>query len=163
MPEFANMSEVKLCNNPLCHLDLLYLITDIHFNCYHAFTCSRHCQKGMFYSFSQTEEDDDATGLGQFAALNHEDITELFHLCDADSSGYIEKAELGSIVPQIDNLTLERLMQELDCDGDGRISLAELESGLHKLTNPELLQGSETNNNNGHMDQPNNKFYRSRR
>lgn len=87
----------------------------------------------------KVEEEDEDAALEQFASLGHDDIAELFRMCDSDNSGFIEKAELSSIIPGVDNITLERLIQELDCDGDGRISLPELEKGLHKLTSPDLL------------------------
>ena len=66
--------------------------------------------------------------------MSHSDIKELFHLCDVNNSGFIEKPELKTVIPNADCATLERLLTELDCDGDGRISLKELENGLHKLT-----------------------------
>lgn len=65
--------------------------------------------------------------------MDQHDLHELFMLCDTNNSGYIEKEELQSIVPHLDSQAVDELLQELDEDGDGRISLAELKAGLEKL------------------------------
>lgn len=79
--------------------------------------------------------------------MSHDDIKELFLLCDANNSGFIEKPELKTIIPNADNDTVERLLRELDCDGDDKISLQELEKGLHKLTSAFGGSPSDDNNN----------------
>jgi len=63
--------------------------------------------------------------------MDHDEIVNLFHMIDTDGSGYIEPSELATLAPGVD---LEQLINELDADGDGRISLAELEKGLDKIT-----------------------------
>lgn len=90
--------------------------------------------------------------------MNDNDIKELFALCDANNSGYIEKQELNTIIPNADCTSLQRLLDELDSDGDGRISLQELETGLHKLTAHVHLDG-----NNNHNNEAANENYMERR
>ena len=79
----------------------------------------------------------------QLASISRDDIKELFLLCDVNNSGYIEKTELKTIIPNADCATLERLLTELDSDGDGRVSLQELEDGLHKLTSTFTVPSSQ--------------------
>lgn len=78
------------------------------------------------------------------------DVREIFRLCDTDGSGYLEKSELHSVLPHIDNNELDELLSELDTDGDGKISLSELEKGLHKLNivSNDTEDQPETDNNN---------------
>lgn len=100
----------------------------------------------QYLLFLQKTEDGDVDR--QLLSMSSEDIKELFNLCDVNNSGYIEKSELKNIVPNADCMTLEKLLEELDTDGDGRISLEELEKGLYKLTTGTIhALGSDSNNN----------------
>ncbi|XP_067934071.1 ras and EF-hand domain-containing protein homolog [Watersipora subatra] len=90
--------------------------------------------------------------MEELMTMGHEDIKELFHLCDANNSGFIERSELKSIVPGADSATLENLLTELDCDGDGKISFQELADGLHKLTGESLGPSIDSYNNGEELD-----------
>lgn len=146
-----------------CRVDRQLSLHKTHIMCF-----MHHSIDWWMLILYQVEEEDDES-VEQFAALNHNDVAELFRLCDSDNSGYIEKAELSTILPQVDNITLERLIQELDCDGDGKISLPELEKGLRKLTSADLIQHPDINSHidnhqTAHMDSSNNnRFHRHRR
>ena len=65
--------------------------------------------------------------------MDQNDIHELFMLCDTNNSGFIEKEELHSIAPHLDGQGVDELLSDLDTDGDGRISLAEMKAGLEKI------------------------------
>ena len=146
-----------------CRVDRQLSLHKTHIMCF-----MHHSIDWWMLILYQVEEEDDES-VEQFAALNHNDVAELFRLCDSDNSGYIENAELSTILPQVDNIKLERLIQELDCDGDGKISLPELEKGLRKLTSADLIQHPDINSHiynhqTAHMDSSyKNRFHRHRR
>lgn len=85
--------------------------------------------------------------------MNHAGVEDLFSQWDEDKSGYIEKSELQTAIPNADRQTVDQVLKVLDNDGDGKISLQELEDGLHNILG--ALAGteqSEENNNNGNTD-----------
>lgn len=53
----------------------------------------------------------------------------LFHACDLDGSGYIDQDELASICSELSVTDLSDVFQQLDKDGDGRISIEEFAKG----------------------------------
>ena len=62
-----------------------------------------------------------------------EQLEGLFSACDLDGSGYLDENELAAICPDLSGDEIAAVFQELDKDGDGRISVREFENGFKSI------------------------------
>lgn len=71
-------------------------------------------------------------GMGR----DQESLCSLFHACDVDHSGQIEKYEFIKICSELNVPPTERehIFSKLDTDRDGTINLAEFISGFHRIS-----------------------------
>ena len=80
--------------------------------------------------------------------MNNSKIQDLFEACDHRKRGYIEKAELQRLCCNLhlSQQEFDELFNELDRDGDGRVSRIEFITGFQEVT--ELFSNNNTNHNN---------------
>ncbi len=76
--------------------------------------------------------------------LNEEKLKEAFELFDVDHSGTITTDEIkkvlgGNSASNIDDNEWERIMEEVDADGNGEISFEEFKLMVYKLMGMEKL------------------------
>lgn len=68
-------------------------------------------------------------------------LQQLFWACDLDGSGYIDQSELATVCTDLSTDELNNVFEELDTDGDGRISVDEFAHGFKEISGT-LLQKS---------------------
>ncbi|GAB1598925.1 ras and EF-hand domain-containing protein homolog [Argonauta hians] len=66
-------------------------------------------------------------------------LQQLFRACDLDGSGYIDQSELATVCADMSTDELNNVFEELDTDGDGRISVDEFTHGFKEISGT-LLQ-----------------------
>ncbi|XP_070992870.1 ras and EF-hand domain-containing protein-like isoform X3 [Oncorhynchus clarkii lewisi] len=68
--------------------------------------------------------------------MNRQSLCSLFHACDVDNSGRIEKDEFFQICSEllVPPTEREHIFSKLDIDRDGTINLAEFISGFHRIS-----------------------------
>ncbi|XP_052821855.1 ras and EF-hand domain-containing protein homolog [Octopus bimaculoides] len=70
-----------------------------------------------------------------------QNLQQLFWACDLDGSGYIDQSELATVCTDMSTDELNNVFEELDTDGDGRISVDEFAHGFKEISSS-LLQKS---------------------
>ena len=79
-----------------------------------------------------------AACLDQKVYLRDEYLMDAFMMLDYDGSGKISKEEIKSALKdEVDDETLEKLIQEFDLDGDGEIDYREFITGMSKVNKKE--------------------------
>ncbi len=61
-------------------------------------------------------------------------IRQLFEACDLSGSGFIEREELAQVCEDLEEEEFQGLFEELDLDGDGRISLTDFTTGFQSVS-----------------------------
>ena len=61
-------------------------------------------------------------------------IDQLFEACDLDGSGFIDEEELKNICADLTTEEVSEVFQELDKDGDGKISISEFSDGFKGIS-----------------------------
>ena len=79
-----------------------------------------------------------AACMEQNVYLRDEHLLDAFMMLDYDGSGKISKAEIKKVLNgEIDNESLEKLIQEFDLDGDGEIDYKEFMKGMANINEKE--------------------------
>jgi len=91
-------------------------------------------------TFSRLEVDSlvnlllDASSEGQTKQLTYEQLCERFSSIDADGSGSLDRCEIGdffrSVGMTLDDTVIDKLMNRIDADCDGEITIDEFESAM---------------------------------
>ena len=73
--------------------------------------------------------------MEQKVYLREENLLDAFMMLDYDGSGKISKAEIkNALNGEIDNETLEKLIQDFDLNGDGEVDYKEFINGMTKAS-----------------------------